>query len=303
VTRVADARLGIVPIVWNNTDLLDLAPLVPAATVLDEIARLGFVGCQHGRGFPEGRELRAELERRGLRLAERYAALPTHPGGMTAPALGMARDELQRLVEADGEVLIVALDSHPERDPWSGRVPAGAPRWPAEAISALAEMLGQLADEAAEVGRRVAFHPHTATWIEAPDEVDALAAATAGTRAGICLDVGHYVVGGGDPVDAIRRFGDRVTHLHLKDVDGEVLARVRAGRIDGFRQAVRERIFTELGSGLLDVRGVIRALDERGYRGWLMLEQDSTWLRPAESAAMSRRAFESACADGETVAA
>src|SRR5512135_245327 len=79
--------VGVVPIVWNNADLSDLTPFVPPATVLDEIARLGYEGCQTGVGFPAGSELREELGRRGLRLAEVYASLPIRADGPTADAL------------------------------------------------------------------------------------------------------------------------------------------------------------------------------------------------------------------------
>ena len=107
-------------------------------------------------------------------------------------------------------------------------------------------------------------------------------------RVGLCLDVGHYLVGGGDPVDAVRRYGDRIRHVHMKDVDPAVLARLRGGAIPDFHDALRERIFTELGNGALDVLGVVRELDRLDYAGWLMCEQDTTWRPPAESAAISR---------------
>ena len=82
----------------------------------------------------------------------------------------------------------------------------------------------------------------------------------------------------------------RVTHVHLKDVDR---GRSRSGsgraRSPGFAAAVRERLFTELGAGVLDLAGVLRSLASRGYDGWLMVEQDSSWGPPAEAAAIGRR--------------
>ncbi len=138
-------------------------------------------------------------------------------------------------------------------------------------------------------GVKVAFHPHTATWIEAPDEVEALAGRLPDTGAGLCLDVGHYLVGGGEPARAIRAFGPLITHVHLKDVDASVLARLRSGELGGFGEAVRERIFTELGNGALDLHGVLTTLDVIGYEGWLMVEQDSSWLHPSEAAAVGGR--------------
>jgi inosose dehydratase len=288
---VADAPVGCVPIVWNNADQPDLAPLAPPDTVLDDIARLGYAGIQHGRGFPEGDALRRALEPRGLRFAELYSALDATAEGLAPRAEDIARRDLARLVAGGGEVLVIAVHGGGERERWSGRVPDGAPRWPDSAFDGLARVLATLVEIAPE-GVRVAFHPHTATWVEDPEEVEVVASRLPQTGAGLCLDVGHYLVGGGDPVEAIRRYGPLVTHLHAKDVDPNVLARLRAAEIDGFGAGVRERIFTELGNGALDLRGVLGALDDVGYDGWLMVEQDSSWLPPAEAAAVGRRVLE-----------
>ena len=285
---LADAPIGTVPIVWNNADLFDLAPETAAATVLDEIARLGYAGTQFGRGFPEGGELRDALSQRGLRFAELYSAIGAGPDGLAEDARDVAHRDLQRLTGAGGEVLVVALDGGGERDGWSGRVADGAPQWKAAAFQGLADLLSGLV-AAAPDGVKVAFHPHTATWVESPDEVEALASRLPDTGAGLCLDVGHYLVGGGEPVRAIRHYGPLVTHVHLKDVDSSVLARLRSREIDGFSAAVRDRIFTELGNGALDLRGVLATLDALVYTGWLMVEQDSSWLPPAEAAAVGGR--------------
>ncbi|MEO5986581.1 MAG: sugar phosphate isomerase/epimerase [Candidatus Limnocylindria bacterium] len=286
-----DAPIGYVPIVWNNADLFDLAPETAATTVLAEIARLGYAGTQFGRGFPEGEELRVTLAERGMRYAELYSALGAGPDGLAHDAREVAHRDLDRLVAGGGEVLVVAIDGGGERDAWSGRVADGAPRWPSSAYDALARLLASLVISAPD-GVKIAFHPHTATWVEGPDEVDKLAARLRDTGAGLCLDVGHYLVGGGDPLDAIRRHGPLITHVHLKDVDPDVLARLRSREIDGFGNAVRERIFTELGNGALDLRGVLRELDGIGYGGWMMVEQDSSWLQPGEAAAVGRRVLD-----------
>ena len=285
---LADAPIGTVPIVWNNADLFDLAPETAAATVLNEIARLGYAGTQFGRGFPEGGELRDALSERGLRFAELYSAIGAGPDGLAEDARDVALRDLQRLTGAGGEVLVVALDGGGERDGWSGRVADGAPQWKAAAFQSLADLLAELVAIAPE-GVKIAFHPHTATWVESPDEVEALASRLPDTGAGLCLDVGHYLVGGGEPVRAIRHYGTLVTHVHLKDVDASVLARLRSREINGFSAAVRERIFTELGNGALDLHGVLDTLDTLGYTGWLMVEQDSSRLPPAEAAAVGGR--------------
>jgi inosose dehydratase len=77
--------------------------------------------------------------------------------------------------------------------------------------------------------------------------------------------------------------------VHIKDVDPDVLERLREGGIDGFGSAVRQRIFTEPGNGALDLDGVVEALDRIGFGGWMMVEQDSSWLPPSEASAIGNR--------------
>lgn len=294
-SSLASCPVGVVPIVWNNADLADLAPFVPVDTVLDEIARLGYQGCQTGVGFPTGAALRSELGRRGLRLAEVYASLPLRSDGPAPDALEQGRERLAILREAGGEVLVAAGDLAPQREPWAGRAsdPA-APRLGDDAMAALARILETLGREAVEGGQRLAFHPHVGTFVETPDEVRRLAAATDPALVGFCLDVGHYTVGGGDPILAVRELGPRVGHVHLKDVAPEPLARLRSGATPGFLAALRERIFTELGTGILDVDAVLGALAATGYDGWLMIEQDTSWRPPSESAAIGRAVLDHA---------
>jgi inosose dehydratase len=285
-----NASIGTVPIVWNNVDVQDLRLGTDAATLLDEIARVGYEGTQLGPGFPEGAELRAALAARNVRLAEVYAALPATRDGLSPDALPIGRERLRLLHEGGGDVLCVALDGSPERDRWAGRVAGdGPPRLTDAAWRGLASVLQVLADESIAAGHRLAFHPHAGTFVETPQEVDRLVATTDPATVGICLDVGHYLVGGGDPVAALRQLGERVTHVHLKDVDPAVLGRLSSGELEGLGAAVRSRVFTELGAGALDLVGCLRILAERDYAGWLMVEQDSSWQPPAEAAAIGRR--------------
>jgi inosose dehydratase len=291
------APIGTVPILWNNVDIAELRLGTDAPTLLDEIARVGYEGTQLGLGFPEGAELRAMLAARGLRLAEVYVALRASPDGLDDDALANGRERLRLLHEGGGEVLCVALDGSPDRDAWAARAgDPGAPRFTEAAWGDLVAVLHQLADETMAAGHRLAFHPHAGTYVETPDEVDRLVAATDPARVGICLDVGHSIVGGGDPDATLDWLGERVTHVHLKDVDPVVLGQLSAGSLSGLGEAVDRRIFTELGAGSLDLLGVLGALAARHYGGWLMVEQDSSWSPPSEAAAIGRRVLARALA-------
>jgi inosose dehydratase len=280
------ASIGTVPILWNNVDIEELRHGTDATTLLDEIARIGYEGTQLGIGFPEGQALRDELSRRRLRLAEVYVSLPATVDGPSPDGRDIAKERLRLHRAGGGEVLCVALDSSPGRDERAGRAAeSGTPVLTDAGWEALIALLHDIAGEAGGI----AFHPHAGTFIETPAEVDRLVRSTDPGRVRVCLDVGHYLVGGGDPVATLRALGDRVTHVHLKDVDPTVLARLRAGELAGFGHAIRLRLFTELGAGALDLDGVIGELIERDFPGWLMVEQDSSWGPPSEAAAIGRR--------------
>jgi inosose dehydratase len=295
---LAGCPVGIVPILWNNVDLADLRAATSADEILDEISRVGYDGTQFGLGFAEGDGLRRELTRRDLRLAEVYASIPCTAEGSTADALEGSRRRLEILHAAGGEVLVVALDVSPGRIETAGQAEGpDVARLSDSAWEALAALLTTLAGEARKLGHIVAWHQHAGTFVETPDELDRLLELVDPALLGICLDVGHYTVGGGDPVEAIERYRDRIVHVHLKDVDPEPLGRLRSGDLGGFLAAIRDRLFTELGAGVLDLRAILAALDRIGYRGWLMVEQDSCWGPPSESAAIGRRVLAQALRD------
>jgi len=278
------ASIGTVPILWLNTGTDD--PM----TILDEVARTGYEGTQYGTGFPQGDRLRDELAGRGLRLAEVYLPIPADEDGPLPGAMDAAIEHVRLLHDAGGDVLCVAIDGTANRDASAGRADAPpSPVFTDAAWAALAVLLHDIADAASALGHPTVFHPHAGTFVETPADVDRLVATTDPDRIGICLDVGHDIVGGGDPVATLRGLGGRVRHVHLKDVDPAVLDGLRAGRYDGLGDAVDDGLFTELGAGALDLDGVLTSLIERDYDGWLMVEQDSGFGPPSESAAIGRR--------------
>jgi inosose dehydratase len=289
VTGLAGANIGVGQILWANDDLPDLTPPIDTLTILDEMARLGYRGTQLGRNFPRGEALQVALRDRGLRIAEIYAALAVDSDGPAAGALDLGRACLAELHAAGGDVLVVALALTPEREAAAGRTDReGAGELSSIGLRRLARLLETLAQDADAAGHTLAFHHHVGTYVERPDELDRLMDATDPERVGLCLDVGHYLLAGGDPVAALQRYGERVRHVHLKDMNPSVAARMRDGALGGFLAGLRERVFTEIGSGALDVPAVLASLAARDYRGWIIVEQDTTRRPPSESAAISR---------------
>jgi inosose dehydratase len=138
-------------------------------------------------------------------------------------------------------------------------------------------------------GLRTVFHHHCAGYVETANEIDALLSRTDPALLGLCLDTGHLMFAGGDPLAALAKYGDRVWHVHFKDCDAAVAAR---SRVDGwdYHTSVRHGIFCELGRGVVPFAGVLDALRARDYNGWIIVEQDVLpgLGTPAASAARNR---------------
>jgi inosose dehydratase len=96
---------------------------------------------------------------------------------------------------------------------------------------------------------------------------------------GLCLDTGHLLIGGADPVALARDHAPRVRHVHLKDVDEGWAVRVRSGEM-GYTDAVRQGMYRPLGQGDVDLSAIVRALETSGYDGWYVLEQDAILTGP-----------------------
>ncbi len=286
---LSGAAIGVNQILWANDDLPDLMPTVDPLVILDEIRRLGYAGSQLGTTYPRGAVLRDALQARGLRIAEVYASLECDREGPLPLAVEAGRARLAELHAAEGDVLVAALELTADRIELGGRATAdGVPRMSDAGVERLANLLESLAREARALGHQLTFHNHVGTYVETPDELHRLMAASDAGLVGCCLDVGHFLLAGGDPVAALRGYGERVRHVHLKDVDPRVAERMRSGELGGFLDGLRARVFTEVGAGSLDLAGVLATLAERDYRGWIVVEQDTTWRPPSESAAISR---------------
>ena len=119
-------------------------------------------------------------------------------------------------------------------------------------------------------GLTAMLHSHYGTVIETDEHLWRF---LEGCDMGLCLDTGHLVIGGSDPVRVAAQATDRVNHVHLKDVDREVAGRLGTREI-GFKEAAREGAFRPLGEGDVDVGRLLEVLEQEQYAGWYVLEQD-----------------------------
>jgi len=244
--------------------------------VLDEIAVTGFDGSELGPlgYYPEQPAwLRHELDTRELRLAGGFVMEPLHDRNELRRVLELTRRTCAALAGAGAAVLVVIDGLCRDRSATAGRSAAAA-RLPAPAwarLVATVEQIGALAAD--EFGLAAAFHPHAGTHVEFADEIERLLADSDPELVGLCLDTGHARYAGVDPLRLIERHGNRIRHVHLKDVDGAALARALS-RGSSFEQAVADGVFCPLGAGDVDLAAVAAALERIGFDGWAVFEQD-----------------------------
>ena len=260
--------------VWERT--VDRDDLIPPELMLDTVRGLGYTGIELGPPGYLGADpaaVSAMLAPYGLELVGAFAPLRiADEDGFRADL-----DFLDRTIAVLAETgargpVVLAGDENETRLRVAGRPDArAATSLSGDDLARAAERVERAARRALEAGVSAAFHPHTATYIEGPEEVAELLAATDPDVVKIAFDTGHCVVGGGDPVSFAREAGDRIAHLHLKDVDPNVLERVRTGGLT-VEEAWEQGLFCEFGTGAVDFAAVLAALP--GYDGWAVVEQD-----------------------------
>jgi inosose dehydratase len=253
------------PISWGVCEVPGWGHQLPPRRVLSEMESLGLHATELG---PDGYlpldagALRDCLGKHHLQLVGGFVPLVLHE-----PDLNGARDRAHRSAEllaaAGADVFVAAILAD---DDWGAPFELSNEQW-----DRLVEHLAEIDALVAGHGLTLAIHPHVGTLIERDDAVQRL---LADTTAGWCLDTGHLLIGGTDPVDFVRHNGARIVHVHLKDVDAELAARLRAGELS-LVEATQLGLFRPLGQGDARIEEVLRALDQAGYERWLVLEQDT----------------------------
>ena len=269
-------KLANAPVSWGVSEATGGRQPVPAV-MLAELAGCGYSGVELGPlGYlpadPVG--LRGALRAHRLALVGAFCPVTLHDPDVAAAGIAAADRIIELLAAAGAGVLVLAEAGDAKRSAVAGRVPAdGTLGFDEGAWTRFSAGAETIARRAADHGLVTAFHPHAATYVETPAEIDTLLAHTDPSLVGLCLDTGHAVYGGGDPVAIARRHASRIRHVHLKDVRTRVLARAASGELD-FAEAVAAGVFAPLGAGDVDLRGTLGALRDAGYDGWLVVEQD-----------------------------
>lgn len=226
-----------------------------------------------------GDELTGRLARHGLSLAGGFVPMRFSDGAAFAddlPLLDEALDVFSAAAEAGPSMPppkpTLADAGGPDRHANPGRgQDMPEIRLDDTAWKGFADRVNQAGERVRSRGLEPTFHHHACSYVEAPEEIEQLLALT---DVDLCLDTGHLLIGGGDPLDALDRWGGRINHLHVKDCHRAIVERVVAERAD-MREVWSRGTFCALGAGDLDVAAFLDRVRARRYSGWLVVEQDT----------------------------
>ena len=256
--------------------------------VLAAMAEAGYAGTELGPpGYlGEGEGLRERLGGAGLALVGGFVPVRFAERAAWEEGLAGLRETLDAFDAAGAdEARPVLCDAGgPERVANPGRGGEDASlRLDGRRWRILVDGVARAAELARERGYGPVFHHHVATYVEAVGEIERF---LADCDVPLLLDSGHLAVAGGDALQGLRDWGDRVEAMHLKDVRLDVLAGVRADRAD-MLTAWRRGMFCALGAGDVELEAFCAAVADVGYDGWVVVEQDRVLEDPAAFAAAS----------------
>ncbi|MEO5818084.1 MAG: TIM barrel protein [Gemmatimonadaceae bacterium] len=236
-------RFGYSASTWGNLELV----------AIDEISKLGFPGIQF-RPSVMGHFMRQPSVLRDLMAQKKLQIVAVTSGSVTLDPASETRmiDEhvaRARFVGDVGGSFLQVTDLKPSADVTP------------EQCTRLGQLLAEIGHKCAEFGVTLAYHPHMGTIGERPENLEHVLAESDPRNVKLLLDVGHYLQGGGDPADAIRRHRERLGFVHLTDVET-----ITGGL--GYR-------FVELGNGRVNLPAVFDALRATAFGGWAVVELDA----------------------------
>lgn len=284
-----NVSLGIAPIGWTNDDMPDLGKENTFAQCVSEMALAGFTGCEIGNKFPKDREvLKRALDIRGLKIANKW---------FSSFILTRPFEEVEKDFRAECEFLSFMgakrIGASEQSYSVQGKdIPVFGHKYVLndEEWKTLCDGLNRLGEIAAEYGIALTYHHHMGTVVQTAEEIDRFMAMTDKDKVSLLYDTGHLAYCGEDHLAVLKKYVDRIKHVHLKDIRPAVVEQVKKQDLS-FLQGVRKGAFTVPGDGSIDFKPVFEILSEAGYEGWLLVEaeQDPAVADPFEYAVKARK--------------
>ena len=282
-------KLGIAPIAWTNDDMPDLGKENTFEQCVSEMALAGFTGSEVGGKYPtDTKVLKKTLELRGIQICNQWFSsfLISRPYEETEAEFEKATDFLK---EMGAKVIGVSEQSYSiqgnmEQPVWEGKYVMNEEEW-----NLLADCLNKLGKIAKNKGMTLTFHHHMGTVVQTEEEIDRFMELVDPDLVYLLFDSGHLSFAGIDPEKVLKKYVNRVKHVHLKDIRREMVEKSREERWS-FLRGVREGVFTVPGDGDVDFGPIFRILEEAAYEGWVVVEaeQDPAKANPLAYAKKAR---------------
>lgn len=272
---------GTNPIAWSNDDDWSLGDHLSLDDCLRDCREIGFDGIEKGHKMPDdGATLKAKLGEYGLRYAAGW-----YSTNLLVNDIETEKANLQKWIDfskAAGSVHINACECSNtvhgnDKVPVNDRPVMSDAEW-----DRFSKGYEELSAFAAAQGMKMAYHHHMGSVIESGADIERFME-MAGPHTRLLLDTGHAYFGGADPEALARRYMDRITHIHCKNIRPKIMQQVRDETLS-FLEGVRRGAFTVPGDpeGVVEFEPVLRIAAEHGYEGWIVIEaeQDSKVYEP-----------------------
>lgn len=280
------AKLGIAPIAWWNDDLESLSDDVSLEECLRQASEAGFTGMETGRRFPMNmNELGPILDRFGISVCGGWFSGLLLDGDIETEKARIA-DQLA-FFKAAGAPCIVYGETARSIQGEPDTPLARKPRLTDSEMEAYGRKVSDFADWCAGQGMPLSYHHHMAAAIETEDELDRFMAVSS---VPLLFDAGHMHFAGGDCLRVIDNHHARINHVHTKDIRQSVIDGLDRNS-ESFLDAVVKGVYTVPGDGNLDFEAIVKALADKGYEGWFVVEaeQDPKISPPLEMAKVGHR--------------
>ena len=276
-------RLGIAPIAWSNDDMPELGGSTPLEQCLKEASLAGFTGVEYGGKFAmSSNELIPKLNKENLKLCSGwYGAqlLKRSP----KEEFKLMQKQLKLFQDCESPCMVFAeVTGSVQGDP---KIPLSKrPKLSKDDWNKLIHSINEISKMMMDENMPLAYHHHMGTVIETEEDTRRLIENTKDT-VGLLVDTGHMLFAKGNSIKLVETFYERIIHIHCKDIRKDILEKSLNNDVT-FRQAFLDGAFTVPGDGVIDYIPFLKALKEKKYSGWLVVEaeQDPAKANPFEYA-------------------
>ena len=282
-------KLGIAPIAWTNDDMPDLGAENTFEQCISEMALAGFTGCEIGNKYPKDpKVLKKALDLRHMQICNAWFStfLTTKPYEETEKEF---IKHIAFLKEMGAKVVGVSEQGHSiqgtDLSIFDDKYIMNDEEW-----DKLCTGLNKLGKVAKDMGITLTFHHHMGTVVQTAAEIDRLMENTDPELFNLLFDSGHLAYCGEDYMYVLKKYINRIKHVHLKDIRPEVIEKVKKEHLS-FLQGVRLGTFTVPGDGAIDFTPIFDVLAENNYEGYVLVEaeQDPAVANPFEYAVKARK--------------